>query len=46
MEYELIMQTVRERVGIPDSTTHIGLTADVGLGPKKATDDGKIREQS
>ena len=26
--------------------THIGLTADVGLGPKKATDDGKIREQS
>jgi len=28
MEYELIMQTVRERVGIPDSTTNIGLIAD------------------
>jgi len=46
MEYELILQTVRERVGIPDSTTNIGLTADVGLSPKKATYDGKMREQS
>jgi hypothetical protein len=42
MEYELILQTVRERAGMPDSTNKHRTHCRCGLSPKEARDDGKI----